>query len=202
MPVGSILTITIIIAFGAVVFGPILNENKNHGGPNAPNSTEPEFQGWTVIDGIYFSVVTMTTVGYGDLTPATDDGKIATIIFMLMSISSLGIAIRHVREFYAEKSRRGRARMSRKMLKQISVKDTSMGNQVLSVSMDAETREQLRQKRQERAAFARRTKWLRAVLRMRKKDVRFYYLEAKAIMPLIAVVVGGATKLCEGVGKG
>ncbi len=43
---------------------------------------------WSVIDALYFSVMTMSTVGYGDLTPTTDISKIFTIIYTFISIGS------------------------------------------------------------------------------------------------------------------
>lgn len=41
---------------------------------------------WSVIDAFYFCVVTSTTVGYGDLTPTTDAGKILCVIYILTSV--------------------------------------------------------------------------------------------------------------------
>ena len=35
-------------------------------------------QGWSWIDSLYFSVITLATVGYGDLTPTTEWSKIFT----------------------------------------------------------------------------------------------------------------------------
>ena len=45
---------------------------------------------WRYLDALYFSAATMTTVGYGDITPRTDAGKIFTIVFVFMGV---GIAL-------------------------------------------------------------------------------------------------------------
>jgi voltage-gated potassium channel len=42
---------------------------------------------WSVIDALYFTVVTLTTIGYGDLHPTTDVSKIFTIFFILAGVS-------------------------------------------------------------------------------------------------------------------
>lgn len=41
------------------------------------------FENWSWVDSYYFSVMTLTTVGYGDITPVTDIGKIFTTLYVL-----------------------------------------------------------------------------------------------------------------------
>ncbi len=41
---------------------------------------------WSVVDSLYFSVMTMSTIGYGDLAPTTDMSKLFTAIFAVLSI--------------------------------------------------------------------------------------------------------------------
>lgn len=44
---------------------------------------------WSWVDSIYFCVVTLSTVGYGDFAPTTDGGKLFTIFYIFMGISVL-----------------------------------------------------------------------------------------------------------------
>lgn len=46
-------------------------------------------EGWSVLDSLYFCVVTLATIGFGDLTPQTDLGKIFTIIFIFLGMGLL-----------------------------------------------------------------------------------------------------------------
>ncbi len=41
----------------------------------------------TFFDAVYFVVVTMTTVGFGDLTPTSDAGKLMTVLMILTGIA-------------------------------------------------------------------------------------------------------------------
>ncbi len=43
-------------------------------------------EGWRWVDAFYFCVATLTTVGYGDLTPATDLGKVFTMVYIVTGI--------------------------------------------------------------------------------------------------------------------
>ena len=46
-------------------------------------------EGLRVVDAFYFSVVTLTTVGYGDFAPQTDAGKLFTAVYALVGIGIL-----------------------------------------------------------------------------------------------------------------
>jgi hypothetical protein len=45
-----------------------------------------QVEGWGWLDSFYFCVTTLTTVGYGDFSPATSSGKIFTIFYILIGI--------------------------------------------------------------------------------------------------------------------
>jgi len=42
---------------------------------------------WRYLDALYFSAYTITTVGYGDITPKTDMGKVFTIFYMFAGVA-------------------------------------------------------------------------------------------------------------------
>jgi len=46
-------------------------------------------EGWRYLDSTYFLVITATTIGYGDITPQTDLGKIITIFYSFIGIASV-----------------------------------------------------------------------------------------------------------------
>ena len=43
-------------------------------------------EGWSILDSLYVAAQTVTTVGYGDLTPATSNGRIFSTVFMLAGV--------------------------------------------------------------------------------------------------------------------
>lgn len=48
-----------------------------------------QVEGWGWLDSLYFCVITLATVGYGDFSPQTAAGKIFTMIYILLGIGTL-----------------------------------------------------------------------------------------------------------------
>jgi voltage-gated potassium channel len=44
---------------------------------------------WSLVDSVYFCAMSLATVGYGDLVPHTDVGKIFTTVYVLAGIGIL-----------------------------------------------------------------------------------------------------------------
>ena len=46
-------------------------------------------EGFSWVDSFYFTVVTLTTVGYGDIHPATTSGRVFTMFYLLIGVGVL-----------------------------------------------------------------------------------------------------------------
>lgn len=68
-----LLTVAAIIAIGTVFFRHV--------------------EGWSWLDSYFFTVVTLSTVGYGELVPATPTGKVGTTVFILAGLGIFAVAV-------------------------------------------------------------------------------------------------------------
>jgi hypothetical protein len=48
------------------------------------------YEGWTWIDSVYFTIVALTTVGFGDFAPSTELSRVVTIGFLFFGVTLLG----------------------------------------------------------------------------------------------------------------
>ena len=66
-------------------------------------------EGWSFVDSLYFSVVTLATVGFGDLHPTTDLAKLFTVGYILSGIGILaGFAAELTKHRQGQASLRGK----------------------------------------------------------------------------------------------
>jgi voltage-gated potassium channel len=57
-------------------------------------------EGWSWLDSIYFSFITLSTIGFGDFYPVTPGGKIFTIFYIIIGIGIILTFINTVYEHY------------------------------------------------------------------------------------------------------
>ena len=63
---------------------------------------------WSWVDAFYFSSVTLTTVGFGDLSPTTTASKLFTVFYIFTGISLIGALLN---EFLKRHARRASDRL-------------------------------------------------------------------------------------------
>ena len=56
-----------------------------------------------LFDAIYWSLITISTVGYGDITPVTNEGKVLTMVLIIFGIGFISFATSIIATAFAEK---------------------------------------------------------------------------------------------------
>jgi hypothetical protein len=85
-------------------------------------------EGWTPLDALYFSVISLATVGYGDITPTTDIGKVFTIFFVLAGVGVLVLFVSEVaRQTITRTEQRVEERQATRREKEAAARDGDPG---------------------------------------------------------------------------
>ena len=71
----------------------------------------------TYVDGIYYTVVTTLTIGFGDITPHTAVMKVLTFPFTVIGISLLAVIVTSIVRLLSDRARRRKLQM-KKLLKE------------------------------------------------------------------------------------
>ena len=79
------------VAGGVVVVGSLVAYHAEH-------PTNPGFK--TVGDALWWGIVTLTTVGYGDIVPRTATGRWAAVVIMLTGVAVLGVLAGSLASFF------------------------------------------------------------------------------------------------------
>jgi voltage-gated potassium channel len=60
-------------------------------------------EGWSWLDSYFFTVVTLSTVGYGEMVPVTPVGRIGTTVFIFVGLGVFAVAIQQFGAFTVRK---------------------------------------------------------------------------------------------------
>jgi len=67
-------------------------------GYRAEHATNPEFK--TFGDALWWAIVTLTTVGYGDVVPVTTAGRVDGVMIMIAGVAILGLLAGSMASFF------------------------------------------------------------------------------------------------------
>lgn len=90
-----------LILIGAMVVGPL--------------------EGWTPVESIYFAVVSLTTVGFGDYYPENDASILFCIIWLPCSIGFMSLFLTNVAAFYIRLSDKNIERIERQLRHRVKI---------------------------------------------------------------------------------
>ena len=65
------------------------------------------FEDWTIVEALYFCIVTLTTVGFGDFSPTTPETQIFTIVYILTGFGVLVALLTSVAQQYLTQKAEG-----------------------------------------------------------------------------------------------
>ena len=89
----ELLILLLAVTFVTFIGGAVIYVFEAHDNPKIHN----------LFDAIYWSLITVSTVGYGDITPVTDEGKVLTMVLIIFGIGFISFATSIIATAFAEK---------------------------------------------------------------------------------------------------
>ncbi|MDX1399213.1 MAG: ion transporter [Oceanospirillum sp.] len=83
----------------------------------------------SVLDAIWWAVVTLTTVGYGDITPVTAGGKILAIMIMLLGVGTVALPAGMLAARFSEELQNRKSAMTAEVINALEDGDLSQYEQ-------------------------------------------------------------------------
>ncbi len=80
------------VVAGAIVLGGVLVNTFEHGHPDASIDS--------IGEGLWWAIVTATTVGYGDEIPVTPEGRAVAVVMMLVGIALLSVVTANIASYF------------------------------------------------------------------------------------------------------
>jgi len=59
---------------------------------------------WSFLDALYMTIITLTTVGYGEVKPLSNTGKIFTVIFIILGLSTAAVIASQLARNFLERN--------------------------------------------------------------------------------------------------
>ncbi|KUF88971.1 hypothetical protein AM588_10003984 [Phytophthora nicotianae] len=101
---------------------------------------------WPIVDCVYYAMVIVTTVGYGDVVPVTTAGKAITIFFSFYGICTIGVALGQLASWFLQRQKHVTKMATQKLLNNVeSAAATAIGS-----ALDKEARIRKMDKRKTR----------------------------------------------------
>lgn len=63
-----------------------------------------QIEGWSMVDSLYFSTTTLTTIGYGDLHPTHTSSKLFTIFYIISGVALMLIALTSIATYFLQQN--------------------------------------------------------------------------------------------------
>lgn len=116
--------LTIILLFYCVLSAIILQ------------NIDPSFK--TFFDSLWYNIVTLSGVGYGDITPVSNEGKLIGILTIIMGVLFLSIFTAAMSSLYMEKPEEETRHEMKKYIKQLKARNKILQKQVNKLDKDVE----------------------------------------------------------------